>query len=121
MPYVAYVLVINGIYDLTCAVSILWFSSIPGFRELSRLHSGMLYQSTPLVRRMIAYGLMIHGVVRFLAGIYLSQGLLLAAAASYFIEAFCVEAERKLMIPYKATFVSVSSVLLGIMVLANVS
>ena len=121
MTLILYILIINGIYDLMCAASILWLSYIPGFRELSRLHSGMLYESTPLVRRMIAYGLMIHGTVRLLAGIYLTQGLLIAASASYFIEAFSVMAERALMIPYKAAFVSVFSLILGLMVLTKVS
>ena len=121
MTLLSYVLVINGIYDLMCAASILWLYTIPGFRELSTLHSGMLYESTPLVRRMIAYGLMIHGIVRLLAGVYLSYGLLLAAAASYFIEAFCVVAERALIVPYKAVFVSVCSVVLGVWVLTSVS
>ena len=80
----------------------------------------MFYETTPIVKRMIAYGLMIHGTVRLLAGLFpYLDGL---ASASYFIEAFYVKNEEKwkTVVPYKATFVSVFSILLGVMVLSRI-
>jgi len=76
----------------------------------------MLIHENALTKRFIAYGLLIHGIVRLFAGIMLTQELLIIVSISYFIEAFYVENERwgwKTMVNYKATFVSISSIILG--------
>ena len=35
------ILILNGIYDVLCAAGILWFSDVPGFSVLAKLHIEM--------------------------------------------------------------------------------
>jgi hypothetical protein len=118
------ILLLNGIYDILCASSILWFSDIPVFSTLSKLHTGMfsndLNRQNPVIRRFFAYWLMTNGMVRIAAALSGTRPLYIIAAMTYFIEAGCVEYESRVggtMIESKATFVSIFSIILGIMVM----
>jgi hypothetical protein len=114
------VLVANGLYDLTCACSILWLHKLPVFSFLSNLHSAMFKHEHPVVRRLLAYWLITYGTVRAAAGLH--RDLRVLAASTYFIEAFCFEHESwvgETMVRSKVTFVSVFSVLLGVLVLTQ--
>ena len=86
----------NGIYDLLCFASIMWFHSIPGF---STFHVGVLRDEEdrrhPLVRRLLAYWILMYGAVRTLAG-GVDHGCYVVdiiASVSYFIEVFGFEYE----------------------------
>ena len=119
-------LILNGVYDILCSVGILWFSDVPFFSELSKLHTNMfaeeIHRDNPVIKRLLAYWLMTYGLVRLSAGLFGSSHLYFVAAMTYFIEAFCFEYENrvgKTMISYKVTFVSVFSVALGCICLLN--
>jgi prolipoprotein diacylglyceryltransferase len=110
------VLASNGVYDLACAASILWFNN-----TLSKLHPTMFsrrkHYENPVIKRLMAYWLMTYGMVRLIAGFSREKNLYLVAAMTYFIEAFCFEYENRIghtMVTSKVTFVSTVSVLIGI-------
>lgn len=109
------ILLINGLYDICCSFGMLFFPNVPS------LHSNMFINNKdPVVRRILAYWLMTYGMVRIAAGLYGGPVINIAAALTYFIEAFCFEYENtvgKTTIPSKVRFVSVFSLILGIHVL----
>ena len=118
------ILLINGIYDLSCCCGILFFSTIPGFSQLSKLHHNMFLHNqdieNPVVKRLLAYWLMTYGMIRTAAGLRHDVVMNVLSALTYFIEAFCFEYESrvgKTMIQSKVTFVSVFSFLLGLLIL----
>jgi hypothetical protein len=115
------ILIVNGLYDLTCACSILWLGHLPGFSVLSNLHAGMFEEhvSHPVIRRLLAYWLLTYGMVRTMAGLYGDHVLSVVGALTYFIEAFSFEYESRVgetMVRSKVTFVSVTSLFLGVVV-----
>lgn len=121
---VSCVLVVNGVYDVTCALSILFFSNVPVIGFFSRLHPTMFVRrddsNNVIICHLIAYWLLSYGSVRFVAGLFCDLKLDLLAALSYFIEAFCFEYEYLAddsLVYSKVEFVSASSVLLGVLVL----
>jgi len=118
------ILLLNGIYDILCSVGIVWFSNIPVFSELSELHTGMFSKESdrenPVIRRLLAYWLMTYGMVRLAASLSQTRPLYIVAAMTYFIEAGCFEYENRVgetLISYKATFVSILSIVFGVLVL----
>ena len=118
------ILLINGIYDLCCCCGILFFPTIPGFSQLSKLHVTMFSEEkdiqNPVIKRLLAYWIMTYGMVRTAAGARREFVIDIAAAITYFIEALCFEYESrvgKTMIQSKVTFVSAFSFVLGVMVL----
>jgi hypothetical protein len=75
---IAYIIKINGIYDILCALSILKFINIP---ILNNLHLSMISTNkTPLMERFFAYWIFTYGVIRM----YNNLDLI---AYSYYIEA----------------------------------
>jgi len=121
---ISVILLINGVYDIGCCLGILFFRDIPGFSQLSQLHNTMFSEKenseNPVIRRLLAYWLMTYGMVRIAAGVQPEFVIDIAAAMTYFIEAFCFEFENrvgKTLIPSKVTFVSVFSFILGVVVL----
>ncbi len=120
------VLILNGLYDLTCACSILWLGSLPGFKILSDLHANMFESAEharhPVIRRLLAYWLLTYGVARTAAGIHRDEVLDLIGALTYLIEALCFEYESRVggtLIASKVAFVSVTSLFLGAVVLSR--
>ena len=91
------ILLLNGVYDMCCCLGILFLSNVPGFAQLSRLHNTMFVDDenveNPIIRRLLAYWLMTYGMVRTVAGARQELALDVAAALTYFIEAFCFEFE----------------------------
>ncbi len=115
------VLITNGIYDLACAAGILWFENLPVFNTLSKLHPTMFAEKknseNPVVKRLLSYWLITYGMVRTIAGFHQDDALDVAAAMTYFIEAFCFEYENRVggtLVPSKVAFVSIVSALMGI-------
>ena len=117
---------VNGLYDLICACSILWLYRLPGFNFMSKLHTAMFksreHWDHPVIRRLIAYWLFTYGMARIAAGMHRDKVLDIVGALTYFIEAFCFEYETRVgetMIRSKVTFVSALSMLLGVFVLSR--
>ena len=117
------ILLLNGIYDILCSAGILWFSNIPGFSELSKLHTGMFSKESdrenPVIRRLLAYWLMTYGMVRLAASLSQTRPLYIVAAMTYFIEAGCFEYENRVgetLISTKVAFVSILSIVFGVLV-----
>lgn len=120
------ILVVNGIYDIACTCSILWLDRFPFFNVLSSLHPGLFekdeHKDHPVIRRLLAYWLLTYGAVRTTTGFHRDPALDALAGLTYFIEAFCFAYELWVggtMIHSKVTFVSVSSLAIGIFVLCR--
>ena len=109
---IKYIIKINGIYDILCALSILKIINIP---ILCNLHLSMIKDNqnknfeTQLFERFFAYWIFTYGVIR------LSDNMILISY-SYYIESLCFVNEYLNNSVYhdKALFVIVSSFLLGI-------
>lgn len=101
--------VVNGIYDILCALSIVNITNIP---ILNDLHTSMIVESernNPLIQRFYAYWIFTYGVMRIYGGYNL-------VAISYYIEAGIIANEcfmHNTMVLDKSIFVIVVSLLLG--------
>jgi hypothetical protein len=82
----------NGLYDIACAVGILFVPNAWIFSELARLHpcifSAEEDASNPLVQRVLAYWLMTYGSIRLVGGIAPSYTLKWLVIMTYLVEAF---------------------------------
>lgn len=83
-----WLLVINGLYDLYCAYSILWFDDMISTLHTRMWNSGLHYGT----RRLLAYWVGTYGCIRIYAGIFNMPGL---GALTYVLEALCFEYEKK--------------------------
>lgn len=119
--FVRLILIGNGLYDLLCACSILFLLDVPVVGFLSTLHTTMFSNTkNPIAFRILAYWLATYGIVRLAAGYDKDTSLTRVAAMTYFIEAICWEYEcmvGKSMMQIETSFVSVTSVILGVVVL----
>ena len=111
------VLLVNGVYDLACACSILIYP----FPVLSSLHSGMFveeeHRDHPVIRRFLAYWILTYGSVRLASGFFLPSALPIAAL-TYFLEAFCFAHEHLTagtLVRSKTIFVFVASAAMGVL------
>jgi hypothetical protein len=116
MKIVDTLLVINGIYDIICALSILFPSNkLPFYKfHLDMFHVEL--RSSPLFQRMMAYLILVCGIVRLMAGIQQEKGLYMLAIGTYVIEFGWIEYENMgyhTMNSYKAHFTAVFSILLA--------
>ena len=123
-----YLLIINGIYDIFCAFSILWFSNIPVLNFFSSLHLNMFknykYKDELAINRILAYWILTYGIVRFIAGINNNQTLQFIAALTYIIEALCLKYEciiNTTMNCYNINFVSILSLTLGLFIIYQIN
>lgn len=116
------ILVINGLYDLTCACAILFVTTAGyGSSFFSRIHLAVFTQhehrSHPVIRRLIAYWVLTYGLVRLAAGAHHGNcALEQVAALTYFVEAACYHFESVVggtMSRFKAAFVSILSIIVG--------
>ena len=103
---IAYIIKLNGIYDILCALSILRFINIP---VLNNLHLSMIStDKTPLMERFFAYWIFTYGIIR----LHNNRDLI---AYSYFIEGFFIfnECVNHTMNLEKGIFTSVACILLS--------
>ena len=103
-----YIIKINGIYDILCALSILKIIHIP---ILDKLHLSMIYENASINERLFAFWIFTYGIIR------LSNNYEIIAC-SYFIEAlfFWNEYYNYKSVYYNKTiFVVISSSILGIL------
>jgi hypothetical protein len=105
---VKYIIKLNGIYDILCAISILKIIEIP---ILDKLHLSMIYPKSDINERLFAFWIFTYGIIR------LSNNYDLIAY-SYLIEALFFGNEylnNKTVYFDKTAFVVTSSLLLGIL------
>jgi Erg28 like protein len=118
-----FLIVANGVYDILCAVGILFLPNTPVFCTLARLHPTMFKhkqeQNNAVLCRFLAYWLLTYGAVRIATSLddvmidYL-------AAITYFIEAAAFEYENVVFHNTqrsKVTWVTCSCMFLGICML----
>lgn len=110
---VPYLILANGIYDIACALNVLWMPECMN----PDIHAQMFEPEhhSPMLSRLLAYWVLTYGTVRVAAG--LSQAIMPLAALTYFIEAYCFEHEHRAghtLIPWKSRLVSVASLFIGI-------
>lgn len=122
------ILLLNGIYDIVCSVSILYFPlSIFG-----QLHIGMI-MVVPLcsdiaiiefTNRFIAYWIFGYGLIRFFAGLCKTDSLYGLAIISYLMETFvfCNESiVYKTMDKQKTIFVATTSMIIALYIFYFIS
>jgi len=80
------VLIINGIYDIICAFSILFLKQNEQ-NIFGKIHKNMYFSSEKIISdRFLAYWILTNGLIRFFSGIF--PKLYFAAAITYFTEVF---------------------------------
>lgn len=112
-----FLLFANGIYDILCSIGILFDNSF-----LSQFHLNMFVtkNQTHLEKRLLAYWILTNGIIRLVSSF--STNLLLVAALTYYIEAFCFEYEYQVgntLYLYKVRFVSITSVVFGLLLILS--
>jgi hypothetical protein len=109
-------LLLNGVYDVVCALSILWLPT----SRLGRLHIHVFKKTeTRSSNRIFAYWVLTYGLDRIVAGMYSSPATDVIAVLSYLMEsaAYFNEASTfKSVDTYKAMFVYLISMALAMMV-----
>ena len=112
------ILVFNGIYDVICAVSLIWFYDIFPFTLFSRLHITMYKDNevieNKIIRRLLAYWIFTYGIIRIYAGLN-EIGIL--GSLSYFIESLCFLIEDVIdnkVVKYKVYSVSTMCFIIGL-------
>ena len=107
MELCSVVLIINGVYDVLCALCILL---LPETCPLSKLHLDVFaeeqHRNHPIVRRLMAFWVMTYGLVRLVAGV--EGTYVLAASVTYFMEAlyFAHEGWHRTTVWWKSAVVS---------------
>lgn len=115
MNFLSNIILLNGIYDILCAISILQIVNIP---IINNLHLSMLQtneRNNPIMQRFISYWIFTYGVLRVYCG-YNNNNNYELASISYFIEATMISNEcfiYKSMVLDRSVFVIISSIGLG--------
>ena len=110
--FVALVLLLNGVYDVLCALSILYVPASP----LARIHLHVFkHTHTPTANRVFAYWVLTYGLDRIMAGACSSPATDATAVLSYLMESatYYNEASLKSVHAHKARFVYLVSLLLS--------
>jgi hypothetical protein len=115
----------NGIYDVVCALSILFLPNTWIFRNLAQLHptifSAVTDQINPILRRTLAYWLITYGIVR-VAVVRCDDVIDYLIASTYFLEAAAFTFEHVVhgtTQRNKVVWVACSSILLGTCILMD--
>ena len=105
MVVASWLLLLNGTYDLLCALAIAFDCCAP----FSRLHIDMFVQpevfQDAALRNLLAHWIFLYGLIRLCCGVGLC-GLELAAS-TYLLEMHCLMSMGHKLIPWKAITVSV--------------
>lgn len=112
--FVNVVLLLNGTYDIVCAVCILW---LPVSR-LGRLHLSVFNSTPALSHRIFAYWVLTYGLDRLVAGACASRGTDAVAVLSYLMESatYYNELSHASVNADKARFVYLASLFLAALV-----
>jgi hypothetical protein len=118
MIFVKYVVILNGIYDILCAISLLKIVELPLF---NKFHLNMY--NTPKTddyKRILAYYIFLNGIIRIFCGLYLQKQVLASIViASYILEALFITDEmisRKTILVSNGSFVIATSLILAALV-----
>lgn len=109
------ILFLNGIYDILCGVSILFFDNI-----FSKLHIKLFKNIDETTKRLLAYWIITYGFVRLFIGYLNLKKLLFLGIITYILEAFFLEYElfnNKDTNSVNIHIVSISSLLLSLIIL----
>ena len=115
MKFLSNIIIINGIYDILCAISILKIVNIPVIKDL---HLSMLRdneKNNPMMERFMGYWIFTYGILRIYSGYNKKYEL---AAISYYIEAVIISNEyfiNRTMVMERSMFVIFFSLFLGIL------
>jgi hypothetical protein len=109
-------LLVNGVYDVVCATSILWLPA----SCLGRLHLNVFNETeTPTANRIFAYWILTYGLDRIIAGAYTSPATDAIAVLSYLMESASYYHESSVFASVdagKAGFVYLASLFLSVIV-----
>jgi hypothetical protein len=113
------IIFINGIYDIICGISILFFPK----SFFANIHISIFneeYKNNDLIKRLIAYWVITQGVIRF--SIIFENSLIInnLIALSYLIEAYSFSNEYFLFNTtnyYKTLFIIILSLILFILII----
>jgi hypothetical protein len=118
---------VNGVYDIMCAIGILFLPNMCIFSTLARLHSGIFTATVdpthPLLQRVLAYWILTYGITR-MAIIMHVNAIDYLVATTYFLEAAAFvweDAVHATTQRRKVLWVSCSSTILGSCVLLNIN
>lgn len=107
------IIFINGIYDIICALSILYFNN----NYFSNFHIDIFkdeYKKNNVMNRILAYWILTYGIIRIFA-IFNNYYLNILIIISYLIEIFGFVNEEffyKTTITYKVSFISFFSLII---------
>jgi hypothetical protein len=95
------IIFINGIYDLICGFTILFFSSNTYLKPIANLHPMIFKEEfrNDLIKRLLAYWIITYGTIRT-AVIFKNNCIFIMIIISYFIEILAYSNENYL---YKTT------------------
>ena len=81
------IIFINGIYDLICGFTILFFSSNVYLKPIANLHPMIFKEEfrNDLIKRLLAYWIITYGIIRT-AVIFKNNCIFIMIIISYFIE-----------------------------------
>jgi hypothetical protein len=108
------ILIINGIYDIICGISILFFNNI-----FSKLHTSLFKEDiSDINKRFLAYWILTYGFIRLYVGFFNNYELLIIGSITYILEALFLEYEllNNNMDVIKTHIVSLFSILLAIII-----
>jgi hypothetical protein len=113
--YVSRALLLNGVYDVACALCMLWLPA----SLLGRLHLSVFSRHTKDAHRLLAYWVLTYGLDRIIAGLWRSPPTDAIAALSYLVEAAAYYNEASVHNSVhvgKASFVYLTSLVLSALV-----
>ena len=109
-------MIINGIYDIICGISLLITD-----KYFSRFHlSIFIKKPDEIMQRFLGYWIITYGCIRLFLGIYNEYSFLITL--SYLIEILAFEYESYLsnnLYKYKIRFISLSSIIIIIFLFIN--
>lgn len=91
---ISYFIIINGIYDIISALTILNYLKIPNIKSIRLSLITNNTEPESLLERFIAYSILANGIIRIMNGMTLhEQSSQVIVAGTYFLEAFIMANE----------------------------
>lgn len=91
---ISYFIIINGIYDIISALTILNYLKIPNIKSIRLSLITKNTEPESLLERFIGYSILANGIIRIMNGMTLQeQSSQVIVAGTYFLEAFIMANE----------------------------
>lgn len=91
---ISYFIIINGIYDIISALTILNYLKIPNIKSIRLSLITNNTESDSLLERFVGYSILANGIIRIMNGMTLQeQSSQVIVAGTYFLEAFIMANE----------------------------